>query len=128
MHIVNLNVVSIGPAEAARRMRITIKTLRHYEKRGLLKPKRTSKGWRVYETGDLERLRQILAFKAMGFDLAQIAGLVDAAPDAVASALAVQELKLKGQMKQLNDALDAVRKARGKLVRPTSDASTAMAA
>ena len=118
MHVVNSPRISIGPAEAARRMRITIKTLRHYERRGLLKPKRTAKGWRVYSHEDLARLEQVLAFRAMGFGLAQIASLLDASPDTVASALAAQELNLKGQVKQLNEALDTVRIARGKPARP----------
>jgi DNA-binding transcriptional MerR regulator len=118
MQIVNSSRVSFGPAEAARRMRITIKTLRHYEKRGLLKPRRTAKGWRVYSHEDLARLDQVLAFKAMGFGLAQIASLMDASPDALAFALAAQELHLKGLVKQLNDALGAVRVARGRSVRP----------
>ncbi|HEV7691491.1 MAG TPA: MerR family transcriptional regulator [Hyphomonadaceae bacterium] len=128
MHIVNSSLVSIGPAEAARRMRITIKTLRHYERRGLLEPRRTSKGWRVYERADLARLEQVLAFKAMGFGLAQIASLLDASSDVVASALATQELNLEGQMKQLNGALDAVRIARAKPARPASGLPVALAA
>ena len=128
MQIVNSSFVSIGPAEAARRMQITIKTLRHYERRGLLKPRRTAKGWRVYGREDVARLKQILAFKAMGFRLTQIARLLEASPDALALALAGQELELKSQIKQLNGALDAVRAARAKMARPASGAPTALAA
>ena len=104
--------IAVGPAQAARRLRVSIKALRHYEKRGLLRPKRTRSGWRVYEPEELERLSRILALKAMGFGLSQIAGLLDATPEAMASALATQELQLKGEAKCIRDALDAVRDAR----------------
>ena len=109
---------ALRPAEAARRTGVTIKTLRHYEKRALLKPKRTARGWRVYERKDIERLEQILAFKAMGFGLSQIASLLDTSPDVIATALAAQELNLKGQAREIGEALDAVRKARGKRAAP----------
>jgi DNA-binding transcriptional MerR regulator len=111
--------VAMGPAEAAKTLRVSIKALRHYEKRGLLRPKRTRAGWRVYEPAELERLSRILTLKAMGFELAQIASLLDATPDAMASALAAQELKLKGQAKTINEALDAVRDARRRLIADT---------
>lgn len=101
-------------ADAAKRMRVSIKTLRHYEKRGLINPPRTRVGWRLYERKDLERIEQILAFKAMGFGLAQIASLLDASPDVVAAALAAQEVHLEGQAKQIAEALDAVRDARAR--------------
>jgi DNA-binding transcriptional MerR regulator len=128
MTIVNSTRISIGPAEAARRMRVTIKTLRYYERRGLLTPGRTTKGWRVYGREDMARLERIMAFRAMGFGLSQIASLLDASPDVVAAALAGQELTLKGQVKQLNEALEAVRIARGKPARAAPGLPTAMAA
>jgi DNA-binding transcriptional MerR regulator len=107
--------IAVGPAEAAKTLRISIKALRHYEKRGLLRPKRTQAGWRLYEPEELDRLSRILALKGMGFELSQIAGLLDAPPEAMAAALAAQELKLKGDAKTINEALDAVRDARRRL-------------
>jgi DNA-binding transcriptional MerR regulator len=124
----NVRTMTFGPADAARRMRVTVKALRHYEKRGLLKPKRARNGWRVYDRTDLSRLERILAFKAMGFGLAQIASLLDATPDALAEALATQEFRLKGEVRKLNDALDAVRTMRGRPAPARSGAPLALAA
>ncbi len=108
---------NVGPAQAARRRNISIKTLRHYEKRGLVRPQRTAAGWRVYEKAELDRLARVLSLKAMGFGLSQIAGLLDAGPEAMAAALAAQEVLLEARSKALGDALDAVRDARQRVSR-----------
>lgn len=104
-----------GPAEAARRLGVTIKALRVYEARGLLTPRRTRRGWRYYAPEDLERLSRALAFKAMGFGLSQIATLLDATPDEVAAALVAQDRQLRQRRAALDDALEALRVARGRL-------------
>ena len=51
---------------------VTVKALRHYERIGLLKPSRTSSGYRTYTYTDLERLEQIVALKFLGFPLQQM--------------------------------------------------------
>lgn len=46
---------------------VTVRTLHHYDRLGLLKPKqRTESGYRLYEAQDLERLEQIVALKYPG--------------------------------------------------------------
>lgn len=107
-----------GPAEMARRLGISIKALRVYEQQGLVKPRRSRRGWRVYTPEDRDRLARALDFKAMGFGLSQIATLLDAGPDAVAVALAGQETHLTGRRLALDDALDALRDARRRLGPP----------
>lgn len=104
-----------GPAEAARRLGVSVKALRLYEQRGLVTPKRTRQGWRYFDADDLERLSQALAFKAMGFGLSQIATLLDAGADAVAVAMAVQESRLQAQRAATDDALETLRRARRQL-------------
>jgi len=104
-----------GPAEAARRLGVTIKALRVYEARGLLTPRRTRRGWRYYAPEDLEGRFRGLAFNAMGFGLSQIATLLDAAPDQVAAALVAQDRQLRQRRAALDDALEALRVARGHL-------------
>ena len=108
----------MGPAELARRLGVTIKALRIYEQQGLVKPRRSRRGWRVYTPEDRERLARALDFKAMGFGLSQIATLLDAGPDAVAVALAGQETYLADRRVALDDALDALRDARRRLGAP----------
>ena len=65
---------------------ITVRTLHHYDEIGLLQPSaRTAAGYRAYSAGDVERLREVLAYRRLGFGLREIADLVDdPATDAVA--------------------------------------------
>jgi DNA-binding transcriptional MerR regulator len=106
------DVLLMGPADAARRLRISIKALKLYERVGIVTPKRTRRGWRLYSTDDLERISQALAFKKMGFGLSQIAGLLDASAGELATALTAQEHQLKNRRAELDDALTALREAR----------------
>lgn len=52
---------------------ITVRTLRYYDKIGLLVPSaRSEAGYRIYSDDDLERLQQILFFRELDFPLARI--------------------------------------------------------
>lgn len=106
-----------GPAEAARRLGVSVKALRVYERLGLIKPRRSHQGWRVFAPEDLDRLAQALSFKAMGFGLSQIATLLDAGPDDVAAAMVAQEAQLRARRAALDDSLEALRDARRRLGR-----------
>ena len=65
---------------------VTVRTLHHYDEVGLLQPSaRTAAGYRAYSADDVERLREVLAYRRLGFGLREIAHLVDdPATDAVA--------------------------------------------
>ena len=55
---------------------VTLRTLRYYDKIGLLIPSaRTEAGYRIYSEGDFERLQQILFFRELDFPLAKIGEL-----------------------------------------------------
>ncbi|MCL2525688.1 MAG: MerR family transcriptional regulator [Coriobacteriia bacterium] len=57
---------------------VTTKTLRHYDRIGLLQPSaRSQAGYRLYQEGDARRLAEILAYRALDMPLEQIAGLMD---------------------------------------------------
>jgi DNA-binding transcriptional MerR regulator len=57
---------------------ITVRTLHHYHRIGLLVPStRTGSGYRVYREEDLLRLQQILFFRELGFSLAEIGEILD---------------------------------------------------
>jgi MerR family transcriptional regulator, heat shock protein HspR len=58
---------------AAERADTAIQNLRVYERRGLLRPDRTSGGTRLYSEADIEVLRRISALLAEGLNLAGIA-------------------------------------------------------
>jgi DNA-binding transcriptional MerR regulator len=55
---------------------VTEKALRHYERVGLLAPKRTGARYRRYSLGDLRRLERILALKSLGLPLQKIKTLL----------------------------------------------------
>ena len=60
---------------------VSIRTLRHYDQIGLLKPSRvTEAGYRQYDESALQRLHTILLFRELEFPLADIARIIDA-PD-----------------------------------------------
>lgn len=58
---------------------VTTRTLRWYDKIGLLKPSRvTESGYRYYGAEEVDRLQDILFYRALGVELAQIKACLDA--------------------------------------------------
>lgn len=56
--------------ELARRTRLTIRTLHHYDEIGLLRPSLyTGSGHRLYTAGDVARLQQVVSLRQLGFSL-----------------------------------------------------------
>src|SRR4051794_2153554 len=59
---------------------VNVETVRYYERRGLLEqPEKPGDGYRRYGTEDLRRLQFVRRAKDLGFTLAEIADLLDAA-------------------------------------------------
>lgn len=59
--------------EVAALAKVSVRTLHHYDAVGLLHVSaRSSAGYRLYAAADLERLQQILFFRELGMELAQI--------------------------------------------------------
>lgn len=57
---------------------VTVRTLHHYDRIGLLRPASISpSGYRLYSEADLERLQQILFFRELGFGLGEIKTILD---------------------------------------------------
>jgi DNA-binding transcriptional MerR regulator len=57
---------------------ITVRTLHHYDKTGLLSPtERSAAGYRLYSDADLARLQQILFYRQLGFALDEIATILE---------------------------------------------------
>jgi DNA-binding transcriptional MerR regulator len=105
----------LSPAETARRLGVSQKALRLYERRGLIQPLRTGSGWRVYGAKEIARLHQILSLKGLGLPLSKIAALLSRAPVALEKILEAQEKALAQEHGRVDRALKLVRKARGKL-------------
>lgn len=56
---------------------VTVRTLHHYDKAGLLSPSgRSRTGYRLYGDADLARLQQILFYRELGFTLDEITEIV----------------------------------------------------
>ncbi|GIF76337.1 MerR family transcriptional regulator [Asanoa siamensis] len=94
------NGVTIG--QAATFVGVTVKTVRHYHKLGLVKePGRDRSGYRRYGSEDLLRLVQVRALAEAGVPLAEIAPMLDADADRFAAALADVERQLTGRIEEL---------------------------
>jgi DNA-binding transcriptional MerR regulator len=66
--------------EVARQTGLSIKTIRYYERRGLLEqPPRTQGGYRLYGTEEVARLRFVQRAKLLGLTLEEIKELVELA-------------------------------------------------
>ncbi|GGK19429.1 MerR family transcriptional regulator [Streptomyces camponoticapitis] len=78
--------LTIGQAAAF--VGVTIKTVRHYHRLGLVEePGRDGSGYRRYRSTDLLRLVQVRTLAGAGVPLAGIGDLVDAEPERFAAAL-----------------------------------------
>jgi DNA-binding transcriptional MerR regulator len=105
----------LSPSEAARRLGVSVKALRVYEQRGLVKPLRSQADWRAYGPEEMARLHQILALKALGLPLSRIGALLEGRASTLESVLAIQEQALKDEGNRLEHALALIRAARTRL-------------
>lgn len=103
--------MNLSPTETARRFGVSIKALRLYERRSLLKPLRSKSGWRTYGPDQITRLHQILALKCLGLSLASIAQLL-ASADSLGTVRALQDQALVQESRRIARALALIRKAR----------------
>lgn len=90
---------------------VTVRTLHHYDRLGLLKPRRTPAGFRVYQARDLERLEQIIALKFLGLPLRRIGTLLDREALALPDALRMQRSVLEEKRRLLDRAIAAIQEA-----------------
>ena len=101
--------------EAARLAGVSADTLRHYERKGLLKPCRAPNGYREYPRQTIDRVRLIRGALAIGFkldDLERIFKVRDAggAPCRQVRELAAAKLdELESLVRDLTDVRDAMR-------------------
>ncbi len=98
---------------------VTVKTLHHYDRVGLLKPRRTASRYRVYAASDLERLRQILALRFLGLPLRRIRELLAPGAPPLHLALRQQRQVLEEKRRLIDRAIGALATAeRGLEARP----------
>jgi len=90
---------------------VTVRTLHHYDRMGLLQPRRTAAGFRVYQARDLERLEQIIALKFLGLPLRRIGALLDQEAPTLPDALRMQRTVLEEKRRLLDRAIAAIQEA-----------------
>jgi MerR family transcriptional regulator, thiopeptide resistance regulator len=99
--------------EFAQRAGVTVRTLHHYDRLGLLKVSRRSRaGYRLYSDPDLIRLEQIVVLKAIGLTLKETRELLQRDRSALQDTLARQQRVLTEKRKQLDKAIRAIGTAR----------------
>jgi DNA-binding transcriptional MerR regulator len=107
----------LNPSEAAIRLGVSAKALRLYEQRGLIASVRTTAGWRTYGPGEMARAAEIVALRALGLSLRQVAGVLSGDAQSLEPALSAHQSMLEGRVRQLADTLEKVRRLRANLSR-----------
>jgi MerR family transcriptional regulator/heat shock protein HspR len=96
-------------------------TLRIYEQRGLITPKRSPKGTRLYSQSDVERLRRIQQMTAeLGMNLAGVERVLEMEEQLERMSRRVEQLERRAQrmQEQMEQQLDEVRRSfRAEVVR-----------
>ena len=87
-----------SPVETARRLKVSTKALRVYEALGLVKPVRTSTGWRTYGPDQMVRLHQVLALKSLGVPLKRMRELLSDQLADLEAVLLLQEAAFRSRM------------------------------
>ena len=90
---------------------VTVRTLHHYDRLGLLRPRRAHNGYRSYGEHDLARLEQIVALKFVGLPLRRIKSLLDREGMELSGALRKQRRVLEAKRELLDQAIQAIRQA-----------------
>jgi len=107
----------LNASEAAKRLGVSTKALRLYEKHGLLAPKRTSAGYRVYGPKEMLRATEIIALRALDLSLTQVERVLNGDAESLATALAVHEATLEDEINRLGCKIDKVRRLRKDVAR-----------
>jgi DNA-binding transcriptional MerR regulator len=93
--------------EAAALAGVSVRTLHHYDRIGLLRPSRRSDaGYRAYDDADLLRLQQIVTLRGLGFGLDRIAAMLSRPDVDLAASLHAQRLAIRRRIADL-DRIDA---------------------
>lgn len=90
---------------------VSVRTLHHYDRMGLLKPSaRTDAGYRQYSEKELLRLQQILFYKELDFSLQAITEILNATSFDYLLALESHQQSLTERQKRLTTLLETIEK------------------
>lgn len=102
---------------------VTVKTLRHYEKMGLLVPNEVDEWtrYRYYDLAQMQQMNAILRLRGMGFSLEEIRELLDEGTHRPSiPQIEAKILDTEAQIKQLEERLDVLRRM-GDSIRQIAD-------
>lgn len=109
-------------SQFAQKAAVTARTLRFYDKVGLLAPSEyTEAGHRLYSDEDFWNLQQILALKFLGFSLEEIKVCMQTDPERLRAALTTQKLMMHEKRHQLDRIIEAIERAETVLQREQAD-------
>ncbi|WP_250628247.1 MerR family transcriptional regulator [Pinirhizobacter soli] len=111
----NPSTMYLHTSEAARKLGVSTKALRLYEERGLITPRRTSAGYRIYDEGIMVRAAEVVALRALGLSLAQVTRVLEGEPRDLEFALVLHEAKLGDEIHHLVCTKDKVNHLRAQL-------------
>ena len=117
----------LTPADAAKRLGVSAKALRLYEQRGLLAPHRTAAGWRVYGSNEMARAAEIVALRALGLGLTQVARVLKGDARDLEPALAAHQVRMESQARDLAGIIAKVRGVRADLAQGRMPAAAEVA-
>jgi DNA-binding transcriptional MerR regulator len=103
-----------GPGETARRLGVTAKALRVYEREGLVVPRRAESGWRLYGPAQISRLHQIIVLRDLGLSLRSIKALVGSHAR-LRDILRLQRETLESQQDKIRRAIALIGAAQARL-------------
>ncbi|MDF2813487.1 MAG: MerR family transcriptional regulator [Microvirga sp.] len=98
----------LNASEAASRLGVSAKALRLYEQRGLIAPIRTAAGWRAYGPAEMSRAAEIVALRALGFNLTQVARVLKGDSEGLEPALAAHQAVLESRLRQIVGMIEKV--------------------
>jgi len=107
----------------AKKMGITVRTLHHYDKAGLLSPSGESEGgYRLYSDKDMVRLHQILTMKYLGFSLDDIKNRLISldTPEEVAATLTEHAVAIRKKLESLEASLKAIEALKDEVIQMQS--------
>lgn len=109
--------------EVAKKMDVTVRTLQHYDKEGLLSPSAISEGGRrLYTDKDIVKLHQILSLKHLGFSLDDIKNRLMPldTPNEIAAVLEQQATAVQRKIDSLSESLRELEALRAEVLQMQS--------
>ena len=109
--------------EVAKKMDVTVRTLQHYDKEGLLSPSAISEGGRrLYTDKDIAKLHQILSLKHLGFSLDDIKNRLMPldTPNEIAAVLEQQATAVQRKIDSLSESLRELEALRAEVLQMQS--------